>query len=252
MDLECAKRSGALSFFAEKYEDRVRVVSIGEYSKELCAGIHLDMTGQIGLFKIISESSVASGIRRIEAATGKYAYRRIQEEEILISELVRQFKVPQNELIKEIENKLNYIKKLERELMSTKLKIFESNLPQFLDKITIFQGIKLLVTDVEIQDIQYMRKIQDILRNKISPPYIIFLFNKSCGDGLFIISISEDLIKNGYDARKILDTLKLKGGGRANLIQGGMKNKDWKTKREKWEEFFDNPEKIKEIIINTL
>ncbi|PIQ88402.1 MAG: alanine--tRNA ligase [Candidatus Omnitrophica bacterium CG11_big_fil_rev_8_21_14_0_20_42_13] len=236
-----AREAGALAFFAEKYADKVRVVSCGDYSKELCGGIHLDNTGQIGLFKIVSESSISSGIRRIEALTGKHAYKKLQEEERVIDELVEEFKVPKDRLKGEIEKKLKYIKKLEKDLFSAKLKLLKQDAPELLKNSTDVGGVKLIVADLKVNDMHYARSALDILRNKVSAPFAIFLFSLVGGGGTFIMALSEDLAEKGYDARKIVNKLGLAGGGRPDLVQGGMKNKATKQEGALWEEILSSP-----------
>lgn len=248
LSLEEAKKSGALAFFAEKYAEKVRVVSVGGYSKEFCGGTHLDSTGQIGIFKIISEGSVASGIRRIEAITGRGAYKKIQEDAAIIADLVGQLKVPPDKLREEIEVKLNYIKKIEKELTGHHLALFENHIPQLLKNVKTIKNIHLITAKIAVHGIQDMRVGLDSLKNKIEQPYVIFLFNQFFGNSLFIISLSDDLKNKGYDARNIIQRLGLKGGGRPDLVQGGMENKNWQSKKESWEELFDSPDKIQKAI----
>lgn len=244
LDLDAAKKSGALAYFAEKYTDKVRVVCVGDYSKEFCGGTHLDSTGQIGLFKLVSEGSVASGVRRIEAITGRVAYKKIQEEATLISDLTGQFNVVPDKLKEEIENKLEYIKKLEKDLTNQQLKLFEYGMPKILTESVVVKDIKLIVSGMDTADMQYLRQATDILRSKLDGAFITFLFSGRLGDYYFIMSLSSGL-KGEYDAKKITEKLGLKGGGRADLVQGGMKAKDWQKGQE---ELFVRPERIRRAI----
>ena len=248
LSLSDAKKEGALAFFSEKYQDTVRMVSVGDYSKELCGGLHLDNTEQIGLFKIVSESSIASGVRRIEAITGKFAQKKLQEDEIVISKLADEFGVSRDKLLLKIEAKFKYIKKLEKDLSNHYLKLFERDVPSILEKVKAVKGINLLIADIKVCDMQNMRKALDLLKSKIPCPFITFLFSSFSGNGLFILGLSKDVKGSGYDAKKIIKKLGLKGGGRPDLIQGGMKNKDWEKTEEEWERLLKNPKEIERII----
>jgi alanyl-tRNA synthetase len=121
MDLEEAKKEGALAFFAEKYEEKVRVVSVPGISKEFCGGTHLDATGSIGFFKILNESSIASGVRRIEAVTGTGAFQAVKEAEQVIDTVAEMLKTPVAQIEKELEKRLKAIKDLEKQLAAQKM-----------------------------------------------------------------------------------------------------------------------------------
>ena len=252
VSLSDAKKEGALAFFAEKYRDTVRMVSVGDYSKELCGGLHLDNTGQIGLFKIVRTSSIASGVRRIEAITGKFAQKKLKEDEEAIAGLADEFGVSVDNLIPEIEAKFKYIKKLEKDLSDSYLKLFEKSIPLILKKVRVSKNINLLVADIKVCDMGNMRRGLDLLKHKIANPFIAFLFSSFSGNGLFILGLSKDLNDSGYDAKKIIAKLGLKGGGRADLVQGGMKNKDWEDREEEWERLLKNPKEIADIIESIL
>ncbi|MEK6715105.1 MAG: alanine--tRNA ligase [Candidatus Omnitrophota bacterium] len=241
---EEAKKSGALAFFAEKYSDKVRIVSIADYSKEFCGGTHLETTGQISMFRITSEGSVASGIRRIEAITGSAAYKKIQEEAALITDLVELLKVPPEKLREEIDARMKYIKKLEKELVEQQLRLFEVNIAQFLKDVKEVKGIKVLAINAQLKDVGQMRKALDVLKNKLSGDFIAFVFSGYDGNYFYILTLSAGL-KLKYDAKKIIDKLGLKGGGRADLAQGGMKVGDWQKGQE---ELFSTPERIQKTI----
>ena len=126
MDLEDALKSGAMALFGEKYGDRVRVIRIGDFSTELCGGIHLDATGQIGLFKVVGEGAVASGVRRIEAVTGEDALRHVGQEEAALRESAGLLKIPPLELPKRLQKLLDEQKQLEKQLAQLEARLARS------------------------------------------------------------------------------------------------------------------------------
>ncbi|MDP1853250.1 MAG: alanine--tRNA ligase [Candidatus Omnitrophota bacterium] len=252
LGLDAAKKSGALAFFTEKYSDKVRVISVADYSKEFCGGTHLDSTGQIGLFRVVSESSIASGIRRIEAITGRTAYKKMQEDVALIRDLSEMLKAQPENLKGEVENILEQNKELKKQISDYKISDFENTIPELLKKsIIIKNNINLIVLHLEFNNMQFLRQAADKLKDKIKGSYVVFLFYRdlSTGDYIFTFSISADLKDKGYDARQLISRFGLKGGGRPDLVQGGMKGRDWHSGQE---ELWQNQETIKTYLKNNL
>jgi alanyl-tRNA synthetase len=225
MPLSQAKRKGALAFFAEKYEMRVRVVSVGDFSKELCGGTHLDSTGQIGIFKIIREGSVASGIRRIEAVTGKEAYKIIKEEERIINDISDSLDVPVENITQEIEKRISRIKELEKQLIQYKSESLKKSIDEYISHAENIKGIKF-ITPVS-GDMDSVRKAVDLIKDKVKENAIIF---SSTGNTLktqilWATGVTLDLCAKGIDATKFISPISQEVGGSGNarkdFAQGG-------------------------------
>jgi len=224
MPLSEAKRKGALAFFAEKYESKVRVVSIGEFSQELCGGTHLDSTGQIGIFKIIHEGSVAQGIRRIEAVTGKQAYRIIKEEEGIIADVSSMLNAPQERIAEDLEKRLSRLKELERQMHSQRLDAVKTSLDAVIQNAQIINEIKIITHMMENVDMDLLRKSVDAVKSKTSNA-VIALGSKSQERALLVVGVTSDLCEKGFDASKlILNAAPIIGGsgaGRKDFAQAG-------------------------------
>jgi len=215
LSIEEAKKKGALAFFAEKYGEKVCVVSISDYSKEFCGGTHLKSTGEILTFIIKSENSVAQGIRRIEAFTGKFAQEYARKREIQIKEQAENQK--DRLKLKERKKEQNLIKfKAIKEELTADLEVQEK-----CDDIYIYTRS---FTDV---DMNMLRKIYDFIKQKL-PSSIIILGAKSSQNASILIASSEDAIKKGYKANELIKVVAKKingsGGGRPQMAQAGGKN----------------------------
>jgi alanyl-tRNA synthetase len=220
-----AKKEGALAFFAEKYEGKVRVVSVGEFSKELCGGTHLDSTGQIGLFKIVQEGSVASGIRRIEAVTGAFAYKAVKEEESVIADISSALGVPQDNIAEELRKRLARVKELEKKLSQQKFDSLKTSIDEDINKKEIINGINF-ITHVDI-DANSVRKAIDLVKEKIKENAVIV---SSTGNNLenqvfLAIGVTQGLLDKGIDASKLVKEISEEiggsGGGRKDFAQAG-------------------------------
>jgi len=220
-----AKKQGALAFFGEKYENRVRMVLIGDFSKELCAGTHLDSTGSIGIFKIVQEGSVASGVRRIEAVTGKFAYKKIKEEEDVLSQIANALSAPEDRLIQEIEKKLTRLKELEKESTERKSDALKASLDKIIEKGEDIKGIKFFTPVVS--DMDSARRTVDLIKDKVRNNAIIVSSTGSSLDNkiLWAIGVTEDLFAKNIDASVLNKEIGLElggsGGGRKDFAQGG-------------------------------
>jgi len=224
MELAEAKKTGALAFFADKYSGKVRVVSIAGISHEFCAGTHLSACGQIGYFKILQESSTASGTRRIEAATGSYAYKQAKEEEALLSALSSRLNVPTGNLLKTLEQYLARIKILEKSLQEQQLSSVKNSLDDILEKAEEIKGTKLITARLENLSMDLLRKNVDMLKAKITSAVIV-LGSEQDDKAFLVIGLSADLCVKGLDAGKLIREVSGliggSGGGRGDFAQAG-------------------------------
>ena len=225
-NIDTAKKAGAVALFGEKYAEKVRVISIGNYSKELCGGTHLDYTGEIGLFKITSESSIAAGIRRIEAITGEKAeqYVKILEDEI--DEIGRHLHAPSVSVLEKIRKMISENKQLHIQLKAIRVKSAGSTLDQLIEKAIRVDDIKVVVAKVNIQNPGMMRQIGDQLRDKLKSG-IGVLFSKLEGKVSILVIVTKDLTDR-YHAGKIISKVAEivggSGGGRQNMAMAGGKD----------------------------
>ncbi|MBM3250271.1 MAG: alanine--tRNA ligase [Candidatus Omnitrophica bacterium] len=219
-----ARKSGALAFFGEKYENRVRVVSIEGVSKELCGGTHLDFTGSIGPFKILQESSIASGIRRIEAVTGSFAYKKIKEEEESLKDAESLLNTTQDKLIPELEKRLGRIKELEKQLSSRKMESAQSSVDDLIRSAEVVNGIRLIVKVEPGLDMGTVRGLVDLIKQKTDSAVIIC--GVSAGSNVSLaLGVTPDLCLKGADAAKLIKEIAAEiggsGGGRKDFAQAG-------------------------------
>jgi alanyl-tRNA synthetase len=232
--LEDALASGALAFFGDKYpEYNVRVVTIpdpraprGFYSKELCGGTHVHRIGDVGVLKIISEQSVAAGVRRIEAVTGTGALEHYQDQSRLLSQLASQLNVGEDALLSTVEKLSQTAKQLEKELESQKRKGALSQLDELAAKIQLIKGVKVLAAEVANVDRDGLRQLVDSLRQKLGSG-IIVLGMPDDGKVALIVAVTKDLTAKVH-AGKLIQTLAKQvggsGGGRPDLAEAGGKD----------------------------
>jgi alanyl-tRNA synthetase len=224
LSLDEAKNSGALAFFAEKYADKVRVVSVGGYSSELCGGTHLESTGQIGLFKIVYEGSVAQGVRRIEAITGKAAYKKIKEDEAALDEITRMLKTSRDKAGEQIEKNLSLIKELERKLSCAQSQILNSSFENIAKEAQDINGIKFVYKILNGYDVNSLRKAIDLIKEKL-PHSLSVCSSSNAGSGFLVIGLTSDLSASGLDASAIIKQVAPiiggSGGGRKDFAQAG-------------------------------
>ncbi|MBU5460482.1 alanine--tRNA ligase [Anaerostipes sp. MSJ-23] len=227
MSMEDAKKTGAMALFGEKYGDEVRVVSMGDFSVELCGGTHVKNTGAITAFKILSESGVASGVRRIEAVTdqGVFEYYHKQEEEL--KEAAKALKSTPAGLLSRIESLLAEVKELKSENESLKSKLAKDALGDVMDQVEEVNGIKLLATSVEDVDMNGLRELGDNLKEKLGEGVIVLASEK--GGKVFLVAmVTDGAQKAGAHAgnliKEIAGCVGGGGGGRPNMAQAGGKN----------------------------
>ena len=240
MTLSVAKKSGALAFFAEKYAQSVRVVSISDFSKELCGGTHLDYTGQIGIFKITQEGSVASGVRRIEAVTGARAYKLIKEEEDILVQVSEELAVKPEKIAAELQKRLSRIKELEKQLNAQRMNLAVNSVDAMIAGAEIIADKKVIATLIQSADMNLLRKTLDMIKAK-AENMVIALGAQTQGRALLVMGLTEDLVKNGMDASLLItEVAKIiggSGGGRKDFAQAGG------TKPENFSAAFDELKK---------
>ena len=226
MDLQAALQSGAMALFGEKYGDRVRVIRIGDFSTELCGGTHLDATGQIGLFKVVSEGAVASGVRRIEAVTGEAARRHVGQEEAALRESAGLLKIPPLELPKRLQKLLDDQKQLEKQLAQLEGRLARSRAEDLVASAREVEGVPVLAARLDGLDPDGLRSVMDVLRDRL-PQGVIFVGSAADGKVNLIASVSKDLTGRVPAGKLIQEVAKVVGGGgggRPDLAQAGGKD----------------------------
>ena len=227
MNIEEAKATGAMALFGEKYEEDVRVVSMGDFSKELCGGTHVANTGSIVTFKIVSEGGVAAGVRRIEALTGDAVFAYYKDIEKTLAEAAKAAKATPANLTDKIEHMLAEIKALQSEIESMKSKAAKEALGDVMDQVKDVKGVKLLATAVEDVDMNGLRDLGDQLKDKLGEGVIVIASN--AGDKVNLIAMATDgaMAKGAHAGNLIKGIAGLVGGGgggRPNMAQAGGKN----------------------------
>ncbi len=226
MDIESAKKTGAMALFGEKYGDEVRVVTMGDFSIELCGGTHVSNTSQILLFKIISESGVAAGVRRIEALTGKAVLDYYKKQEQILFEAANTLKTSPAELTDRIIHLQKEIKDLNSENESLKNKLASSALGDVMDQVKEVGGVKLLAVSVPDTDGGELRNLGDELKEKIGEGVILLASSKN-GKVSLVAMVTPEAQKKGAHAgnliKKAAGIVGGGGGGRPNMAQAGGK-----------------------------
>ncbi|MEJ2100870.1 MAG: alanine--tRNA ligase [Desulfobacterales bacterium] len=223
MEAEAAFKSGATALFEEKYGDRVRVVSLSDFSKELCGGTHTAKTGDIGLFKIVSESSIASGVRRIEALTGQEALANVQWTARLLEETAHLVKEKPDHLPAKVEKMLTDLKALEKELDRLKAKIAAQSAQVGGDAIKSVNNTKVLIQKVAVDNPAALRELADRLKEKIKSG-IVVLGSVNGPKAFLIVGVTKDLTGRfhaGNVIKQIAPTVGGSGGGRPDMAQAG-------------------------------
>jgi len=225
--LEEAQQIGAVGLFEDKYKDIVRVVQMGDYSKELCGGTHVDNTGNIGLFKIVSESSIASGVRRIEAITGRAAYEYVLKLESDMDSISSLLKTNRNNTVAKVESLIEDLKSKEKEIDSLKNKMAKSIAEEILNKKIDVDGINLIACKVNNMDANSLRSLGDNLKDRIGSGVIVLA--SVMDDKInFVAMTTKDLVQKGIHAGNIVrEVAKLTGGGgggRPDMAQAGGKD----------------------------
>lgn len=212
---------GAMALFGDKYEDKVRVLQIGDYSVELCGGTHLHSTGEIRLFKIISESAISAGVRRIEALTGDGAFYYLKSRDVALREIENELQTSLAH--QKVKGLLEKTKQLEKQVSSSQGKFISESAKGLLNLVKEKNGVKILATVVRVSDIKHLRTYCDELRNHLRSGIIVLGANIE-GRAVLISAVTKDLITR-YSAHDIIQKLSPivggKGGGKPELAQGG-------------------------------
>lgn len=227
MNVEEAKKTGAMALFGEKYEEDVRVVTMGDFSKELCGGTHVSNTGLITTFKIVSESGVAAGVRRIEALTGDgvFAYYKAQEQKL--AEAAKLLKATPENLAEKISHLLAETKSLHSEIESLKSKAAQEAVGDVMNQVEEICGVKVLAVRVEDVDMGGLRELGDQLKEKLGEGVVV-IASAAGGKVSLMATATEGALKKGAHAGNLIKAIAGLvgggGGGRPNMAQAGGKN----------------------------
>jgi alanyl-tRNA synthetase len=218
-----ALESGATALFGEKYGDRVRVVRVGEVSMELCGGTHVRAAGDIGLFKIVSETGIAAGVRRIEAVTGSGAVRYVQEIEESRRRVAALLKAEGADPVERLERLLARQKEMQREIDALQGKLNAAQSSDLLADVKEIAGVKLLAAKVTIADPKGLRELSDTLKDRLGSGVLV-LGTESDGKAHLLVAVTKDLtdrLKAGDIIRQLAPIVGGSGGGKPELAQAG-------------------------------
>jgi len=227
MDIDSAKKQGATALFGEKYGDIVRVVKIGDYSMELCGGTHLGTTSQAGFIKVLGESGVAAGVRRIEALTGEAALKYFNEREAMLNEIAAALKTSPQDTIRRIEALNTDIKNAEKEIEQLRSKLINSSIDDVLSKAVEIKGVKVAIAQFDQLDLEALRNTGDVIKNKLGSGVVV-LGSAYGGKVSFVVTATKDVVGKGIHCGNIIrEVAKVTGGGgggRPDMAQAGGKD----------------------------
>jgi alanyl-tRNA synthetase len=226
MDLEAAMKSGAMALFGEKYQEKVRVVEVPGFSKELCGGTHVPATGVIGAFKIVSEGGISAGVRRIEALTGFSALARFRSDENLLEYIQSEYKISRPEIPALIEKLQAQVKDLQKQVSDLKIQNARSAIGEILASSRSVGGIRVLAHRLPEMDRASMRSLADELRHKLGSG-IVVLGTPQDGKVALVVMVTEDLCRRlpaGKIIKEIAPLVGGTGGGKAELAEAGGKD----------------------------
>ena len=246
VSLDESKKMGATGLFEDKYGDLVRVVQVGDFSMELCGGTHVKNTSEVGLFKIVQETGIAAGVRRIEALTGRNTYKYLNENEDELDKLSDAFKAKKEDLLVKAEQTINELKDREREIKELKNKIQSAELKNLDSEVKNLNGINYIISVIDAGNMNELRQAGDKLKDKVKSG-IVMVAADIGGKTSFIITLTKDVVSKVVTAnilmKNIAPLLDAKGGGRDDMAQAGGGNSD------KLKEFEAKAEeKLKEIL----
>jgi alanyl-tRNA synthetase len=218
-----AIQKGAMALFGEKYGDVVRLVQVGDVSAELCGGTHTARSGDIGVFKILSETGVASGVRRIEAATGEWAWKALKKEEAELRTISNLIKAKPGETAERVQRILKQQKELERDYQALQAKIASGKTKDLISSTREVKGVRVLSTQVEVKDPKSLREMADRLKDQMKSG-IVLLGAQGDGKVMLLCAVTADLAVR-YPAQKLVKDIAQivggTGGGRADMAQAG-------------------------------
>jgi len=223
MDLDEAKASGAMALFGEKYDEKVRVVTMGPFSVELCGGTHVTRTGDIGLFKITSEAGIASGVRRIEAVTGEHALEVVQTQQATLSSLSALLKTDSQNVLDRVVSLQNQTKELEKALNFAKQKLASQQGADMLSNAVEIKGVKVLIANLEGVEAKSLRSMMDDIKNRIGEGIVVLGVANDAKVNL-IAGVTKNLtskVKAGELVNFVASQVGGKGGGRPDMAQAG-------------------------------
>lgn len=225
--IEEAKEMGAMALFGEKYGDVVRVVQVGDYSLELCGGCHVDNTASIGIFKIVAESGIGAGTRRIEAVTGKSAYELMNDQVGLLKEAAGKMKTNPKDILTRVDGLFAEVKQLQKENESLATKLSNIEAGNLTDSVMTVDGVNVLAAKVNVADMNNLRTMMDDLKNKLESAVVV-LASVNDDKVNILAGVTKDLISQGYHAGKLVKEVASRcgggGGGRPDMAQAGGKN----------------------------
>lgn len=227
LPIDKAYEEGAIGLFEDKYKDSVRIVSFPEISKELCGGTHVEKTSDIGIFKILSEFGIASGVRRIEATTGRNVYEYLLDVEDRESKILGTLKSTKENIVDRAKSLLDENKKLEKEIEKLKKSTLRDDMDSILDSMEEVEGIKVIKARIDDQDVNALRDLADALRDKAGEAVVVL--GTASGDKVnFVATVSKSLIPQGLHAGNIVKAVSAithgGGGGRPDMATAGGKD----------------------------
>lgn len=227
MSLDQAKNKGAMALFGEKYGDQVRLVDIGDYSLELCGGCHVKNTAEIGIFKIIQETGIGAGTRRIEAVTSQAAYLFTEEKLDLLNQSSEKLKTSEEKILERIDKLLTDLNRLEKENESLLARNAHEQAKELLEQVEEINGMHVLVKQIDVKDMNQLRQMIDELRLEVESGVILFAADVK-GKVQMAASVSKDLTEKGVHAGQLIKTAATicggGGGGRPEMAQAGGKD----------------------------
>ena len=227
MDTEEAQKTGAMALFGEKYGDKVRVVSVGNVSKELCGGTHVNNTSEIRLAKIVSESAISAGSRRIEAVCSDAAFKYLNEKAEEIDRLAHRFKSKPSEVEERVEKLVDENKALNKKIEELQQLAAKARYSTIASKSQVVNGGKFVISKIEDFEPAMIKTAADMLSDSLKECIIVLVSVKK--DGLFaMVKVSDNFVQKGINAGKIVGEITSacggKGGGRPNFAQGAAKD----------------------------
>lgn len=222
-----ARAMGAAALFGEKYGERVRVIKMGDFSLELCGGTHLRNTAEVGLFKLVGESSVGAGLRRVEAVTGEGALHYVDAREEQLAEIARLVKAAPHEVVRRVEGLLENNRELEAENEALQARLARYQVQDLIDRVKLVKGVKVLAGQAMAPDMDSLRGMVDLLRDKIESGVIVL--GSAAGDRVNLVAaVTKDLLGRGLHAGKLVKEVAAVvgggGGGRPEMAQAGGKD----------------------------